>query len=178
MDGTSRIVASYQQAYATAYGDRASSYFEWDQASKVIEAVQAARRRNKCEPINIVGHSYGGSTAASVSRALKAAGIDVNLLVTVDRVSRIWSRGPGAAGTWVNVNAAPSSSNGFSGDSWAAMGGKWGDWPNGKANTYYEAPFHHNEFAKMLEFAPPGGRSALQVLLDSNTSSCTCPGGE
>jgi RHS repeat-associated protein len=175
MDGTSRIVASYQQAYSIAYPGRSSSYFEWDQTNQIIEAVQAARRKNKCEPINLVGHSYGGSTAASVSRALKAAGIDVNLLVTVDPVSRIWSRGAGAAGTWVNVNAAPSSSNGFSGDSWATLGGKWGDWPNGKASSHYGAPFHHNEFGRMFEFAPPGGSSALQALLDANTS-CTCSG--
>lgn len=144
----------------------------------VIEAVLAARGKNKCEPINIVGHSYGGSTAASVSRALKEAGIDVNLLVTVDPVSRVWSRAPGAAATWVNVNATPSSSNGFTGDAWAALGGKWDDWPNGKANLYYRAPFHHNEFAKMFEFVSPGGKSALQLLMDSNSSSCTCQGNQ
>lgn len=178
MDGTSRIVASYRDAYAAAYADRASSYFEWDQGSTAIEAILAARRNNKCEPINIIGHSYGGSTAASISRALKEAGIDVNLLITVDPVGRIWSRGPGAAGTWANVNAAPSSSNGFTGDAWASLGGKWGDWPKGKANPYYEAPFHHNEFGSMLEFVPPGGKSALQLLLDANSSSCTCQGSQ
>ncbi|MGM9482954.1 RHS repeat-associated core domain-containing protein [Roseateles sp. NT4] len=178
MDGTSRIVASYQEAYAAAYADRASSYFEWDQGNMAIEAILAARLKNKCEPINIIGHSYGGSTAASISRALREAGIDVNLLVTVDPVSRVWSRGAGAAGTWANVNATPSSSNGFTGDAWAALGGKWGDWPKGKANPYYQAPFHHNEFASMLEFVPPGGKSALQLLLDANSSSCTCPGNQ
>jgi RHS repeat-associated protein len=173
MDGTTRIVASYQQAYGLAHSNRSSLYFEWGQASNVIDAVRRARGKNKCEPINIVGHSYGGSTASSVSRKLKAAGIDVNLLVTVDPVSRIWSRGSGAASSWVDINAAPGSSNGFSGDTWAALGGKWGSWPDGKANSYYEAPYHHNEFEDLFEFAPAGGKSALQALLDSD-SSCTC----
>ena len=155
MDSTSRIVASYQQAYAAAYPDRASSYFEWTQGSAVIAAIQAARSKNKCEPINIVGHSYGGSTAATVSQALKNAGINVNALITIDPVSRGWSRVAGAAGNWVDVNAAPSSSNGFGGDSWAALGGKWGSWPNGQANSYYTAPFHHNESPR-LSWRPVG----------------------
>lgn len=122
-DSRSRIVASYQQAYAQANPGRSSLYFEWDQLAQLIEAVRAARERNKCEPINIVGHSYGGSGAASASRDLQAAGVDVNALVTIDPVSRWWSRGPGAAANWVNVNAAPSSSNGFAGDTWASWGG-------------------------------------------------------
>ena len=173
MDGRVQIVGSYREDFAKSHGGRSTEYFEWGQSREIIEAIKAAREINKCEPINIVGHSYGGSTAASVSRALKEAGIDVNLLVTIDPVSRF--RGAGAAETWINVNAAPSSSNGFGGDLWATLGGKWNNWPNGKANSHYDAPYNHNDFARMLEFVPNGGKSALQNLLDSN-SSCTCQG--
>lgn len=180
MDGSSGIVSTYQKQYQKSYPERSSRYFEWDQGGEAVDAIKATKGKKKCEPINIIGHSYGGSTAASISRELKAAGINVALLVTIDPVSRIWSRGAGAAEVWVNVNAAPTTSNGFSGDRWAALGGKWDDWPAGIADSYYEAPFHHNQFADMLEYETPDGRSALEDLLESESTdeSCSCERSE
>jgi RHS repeat-associated protein len=173
-DGRSQIVASYQRAFAKAHPTRKSLYFEHDQSDDIIKAVQAAIAANKFEPINIIGHSWGGSTAASVSRDLKAANVDVSLLVTIDPVSRREIQG--AAGRWLNVNAAPSESNGWAGDRWARLGGKWGNWPSGKANSHYDAPYHHNEFGDLFEFSPMGGQSASQVLLGMPNTTCnsTC----
>lgn len=48
--------------------------------------------------------------------------------------------------TWIDINARPDSSNGFEGDAWATMGGKWGEWADGKADIYHNTPFHHNQF--------------------------------
>lgn len=175
-DANSEIVKSYEKEYARINaGQRDSIYFEHSQREEAIKAIQEAKKKNPCEPINIIGHSWGGASAAAVSQELSNQGIQVDLLVTVDPVGREYSRKEGKAKIWQNINATPSSDNGFSGDRWARWGGKWGDWPNGKANYHYDAPYHHNEFGDLFENVPEGGKSGRQRLQESNSTECTCP---
>jgi RHS repeat-associated protein len=171
-DVNTGIVKDYQRAYSQDHPDRSSLYFQYTQGDQIKQAIRATLKHDPCEPINIVGHSYGGSTAAQVSRELASEGIIPDLLITIDPVSR--HRGTGVADVWIDVNAAPSSSNGIQGDWWAAAGGKWADWPAGSANAYYTAPYNHNDFSDLLEYAPSGGESARQALLNSQSHHCTC----
>jgi pimeloyl-ACP methyl ester carboxylesterase len=163
---------SYQQAYSAAYPDRTSLYFQWTQARQAEQAIRDALKGNPCEPINIVGHSYGGATAANVARDLSNDGIIPDLLITVDPVS--YGKTPGVADVWVDINASPSTTD-FS-DVVANAGHKWGSWPSGSANAYYTAPFHHGDFGDLFQFSP-NGQSALQTLLQSKSHHCGCGGG-
>ena len=105
--------------------------------------------------------------AVDVAATLNSEGISVDTLTTIDPVSWSWSRSAVGenVGQWVNVSAAPSISNGFAGDTWARIGGKW--------NNGYPAPFHHNEFGSMMDWTRPGGQSPKSTLLNSN-SGCVC----
>ena len=168
-DSTTNIVMSYQQAYSAAYPDRSSLYFQWTQASAIKLAIRNALKRNPCEPINIIGHSYGSATAANVARDLSQDGIIPDLLITVDPVS--YNKTPGVADVWVDINAAPGSAD-FS-DAVAAIGHKWGAWPSGSANSYYTAPYNHGDFADLFQYAG-NGPSGLQTLLQSTSHHCQC----
>ena len=171
-DGTTRIVGNYQALYQRNNPERKSIYFEWGQATDILQIIHEIRKNNPCEPINLIGHSYGGSTAASVSQVLTAEGIKVDLLITIDPVSRIWTRERGNAALWVNLNATPAQTN--SSDTIATIGGKWGDWPSDKANIHYDAPFNHADFKSLFEFTPQTDPSAKQLLQNAPTRSEEC----
>lgn len=118
--------------------------------------------------------SYGGATAANVSEALAHSDVRVDLLITVDPVSRRWSRSDNAGNVdeWVNVYATdhkdPDKHNGRGGDTAAGIGGRWGNWPDGKADTHLEAAANHNEFSSMMN-----GNNLNQRILGSN-NACQC----
>jgi pimeloyl-ACP methyl ester carboxylesterase len=164
-DSVSRIVASYHEAFAAAHPRRMTLYFRRSMRLAALAAIRAAAAAKPGERIHLIGHSYGGAVATWLSRQLARDGIDVDLLVTIDPVSRAWTRLPGVARRWINVNARPPGFNGFDGDAWALLGGKWGDWPRTVGSECYDAPFHHNQFGALLEYRPVDAPGALQVLL-------------
>jgi len=166
-DSFSGIVRNYRGDFAQEFSDRKTDYFGWGDSAGILQAIRSTRRDNPCEPINLIGHSWGGDTAADVAATLNSEGVGVDKLITIDPVSWPWSRSEVVKNVsqWINVSAAPSTSNGFEGDAWAQIGGKW--------NSGYSAPFHHNEFGSMMDWTPPGGQSPRNALLKSN-SGCTC----
>ena len=166
-DSFSAIVRSYRGDFAREFSDRKTDYFGWGDSAGILDAIRSTRRDNPCAPINLIGHSWGGDTAVDVAAALNADGINVDSLATIDPVSWPWSRSAVGENVnqWINVSSAPSSSNGFAGDAWARIGGKW--------NSGYPAPFHHNEFGAMMDWTPPRGQSPRNILLNSN-SGCMC----
>jgi len=163
MDNSSGIVKDFETRYSS---NARSDYFQWFQQQNIINAIKNSLKENPCESINLIGHSYGGTTATNVAEALAEDNININLMITIDPASRWWSRSDkaGNVDTWINVLATPSSSNGFGGDTWATFGGRWGNWPDGRADNHYTAPYHHNEFSDMMNFTPNDGISPLQAL--------------
>ena len=108
---------------------------------------------------------------------LAGSGIGVDLLVTIDPVGRSWSMTDASNNTieWVNVSSNPSTSDGRS-DTIAWMGGQWGDWPDGKATSHYQSPFHHLDFEKMFNYQSKNGKSGSNALTVSNYgNNCGCP---
>ena len=174
-DDDTEIVFDYSEDFASRlYPDRNASYFTWDQQSEIIALIN--KITVECgddEPINLVGHSWGGATAANVAEALGKDGVD--LLITIDPVSRRWSR-PGDlsnnVGTWIDVNATPSKGN--ASDLLARLGGKWGDWPDGRADDYYTVDANHENFRTLMEGAASSGNSAASVLGGSPAGDCSC----
>jgi hypothetical protein len=105
-----------------------AAYFTWDQGGALASWIDA-----NGGAVSVIGHSYGGDTAASVV----AAGHGVNSLTTVDPVG--WTRPSYSAvaansGSWTNFNAV--------GGGWstpniiAGIGGAWNSGPSGYATIF------------------------------------------
>ena len=103
-------------------------YFQWDQKEGLATWID----QNKGQ-VEVVGHSYGGDTAASVV----ANGHFVVSLVTIDPVSWIrpdFSAVVGNVGAWTNYN---STSGQFTFANFIAfVGGAWGSGPRDFANRH------------------------------------------
>lgn len=141
-DDDYRLVSTYVDSFKiSTNGERTVEYFEWHQQSDIINYIN-----NATPPINIVGHSYGATTATNVAELLGAqdSPVTVDLLVTIDPVSRFWSKPGDLSGNvtnWINVNATPTKRDWS--DTVASLGGKWGEWSDGRADTYYTLPENH-----------------------------------
>jgi RHS repeat-associated protein len=162
MDSNSKIVSDYYASYKAT--DSNSRYFEWTQSTDIQKLI---KDQPAGEPINLIGHSYGGSTVADIAASSERR---IANLITIDPV------GAGAldfaairknTDMWVNVNATPKSSD-FS-DFVATMGGKWGNSPQGNADSYITADQNHGKFKSMMNTGGAGARTPRQVLDGSST---------
>lgn len=167
LDRFSHLVMNYSEYFRCAYPEYDTFYFEHDQRRQVVAAVAAIKAAAPTAPVTLVGHSWGAVTAVKAANELARQGIEVEQLVTIDPVSRKRVSVLAKATAWVNVNAAPATSNGWNGDYYAALGGKWGDWPRGRAAVHYWAPCHHNEFTGLVEYVSLHGQCALDCLAGS-----------
>ena len=62
--------------------------FPWDAHSEIVNKIKEILNQNPCEPIVLVGHSYGGDTALDVAEMLLNI-TNINLfIVTIDPVSQ------------------------------------------------------------------------------------------
>lgn len=93
------------------------------------------------QKVVLVGHSYGGDTVMDISRELSDAGKAIELVVTLDPVSRIGPRAnqpkPTGVKKWLNVyvdyeNAGRSGANRI-----ALLGGVWGHCENADQNSTF-----------------------------------------
>ncbi len=171
-DDGSGIVENYYNSYNASYPGISRSYYEWGNTRKIVKYIKKLLKQNKCEQINIIGHSYGGSDATKLAERLLKAGIGVNLLITVDPVSRGWSQPDDLSNVsnWININANPANEN--ASDTTAWWGGKWGDWPKNRANIHYKAPYNHENFRAMMNYQN-NGVSAFSILHQSS-KDCSC----
>ncbi len=181
-DSNSGIVQGYAASFSKNNPGRNALYFSHGQLNKILAAIKKAKCDNPNDPINLVGHSWGGDTAADIAAMLMSSGNLVDLLVTVDPVSRSQpnlSDTTFGARNWMNINAAPSSTNGS--DFIAFLGGKWGNSPAGFADTHFSVNTNHANFRAMMSAPGNGGMSAINALLGSNSGSsfsglgCECP---
>lgn len=138
-DGTTGIVKNF------AKSQEGAKYFEWNQRSEIVELINS---QPEGEPINLIGHSYGGDTAAWA--AIESCR-PINSLTTIDPVSRQkpdYNKIKEKVGTWTNINAAPAETN--STDFIAKLGGKWGEGPKEAATTFKNVNANHGDFLNML----------------------------
>jgi pimeloyl-ACP methyl ester carboxylesterase len=154
-------------AFRRRYPHHTTCYFEYDQFEEIVSAVLAVKTGNAVRTINLTGHSWGAVTAIRVANQLAAKSVHVDHVITVDPVGHRRISVAASTTAWINVVAAPAVSNGWNGDYYATLGGKWGDWPRGKALVHYWAPCHHNEFAGVLEYVAVDGTCALNYLIDA-----------
>jgi RHS repeat-associated protein len=152
-DGSSQIVKSVYQQFMRANPTLPTRYFSWTQAAQVITYLKSVGT----DPITLVGHSYGAATSAGIAaRATSLFGRTIDLLVTVDPVSR-FTNAPTerfltavAAGTdrWVNIVANRKGASG--GNFISALGGTWGDKPSGYADMNIGVSGNHEAFGTLL----------------------------
>lgn len=166
LDRSSHIVCNYRKMFRQVYQRHTTFYFEYDQCREIIAAVVMARTADPAASIKLVGHSWGAVTAINAANQLAAKGIHVDHVITIDPVGRKRVGVAASATAWINVNAAPATSNGWNGDYYALLGGKWDDWPRGKASVHLWAPFHHNEFGGLLEYVALDGECAFNCLVE------------
>jgi pimeloyl-ACP methyl ester carboxylesterase len=139
LDGYSHYVRSFQEAYQQKYPEIKTFYFEWDEKKK----IQACLERFE-EEATVIGHSYGATTAISLLQEY-----EIDLLITVDPVSRFSTHKRPKVKHWININAKPSHYN--ISDVIAWIGGKWGESPKEEVDEYYEVVTNHQRFDVMLE---------------------------
>lgn len=159
-DATFNNVNEFYKNYKLTHPE--SIYFHWDQSGEISALIAAAPPGMK---INLVGHSYGGDTAAAVAARSPRR---IDKLITVDPVSHV---SPDLTAVrehvdmWVDVVARPTDGDDSS-DLIAGLGGDWRNRPAGLATRIIEVDSHHADFRKLMTAPAQDGKSALQALED------------
>ncbi len=128
-------------------------YFTSDQDKELKAWLEKQGQTYGSDNIAVVGHSWGGDTAAKVV----ANGTKVGALITIDPVSHFRpERRDVRANTnnWINVNANPNeakrATDFMSSNLIAGMGGAWNSWPLGYANYHFNANINHAGAAEVI----------------------------
>jgi hypothetical protein len=167
-DGTLRKVGQvvdWLRARPDAASREVHYVFHWQKGAVLaLIATQPVGRS-----IRLIGHSWGGNAAARIAAALGLRGRPVDLLVTIDPVTR--GIGPGFLGQvkagarrWINVRAGGAAGFDYS-DLVAAIGGPYGDAPRDHADQHLVLPHPHAAFAAMLQGRLPEGPNLLDLVL-------------
>ena len=167
-DGTLRKVgqvADWLRARPDAASREVHYFFHWQKGA--VLALVAAQPPGR--PVRLIGHSWGGNAAARVAAALGLRGRPVDLLVTIDPVTRgigpaFLARVKAGARRWVNVRAGGAAGFDYS-DLVAAIGGAYGEAPRDHADQHLVLPHPHAAFAAMLDCPLPEGPSLLDLVL-------------
>jgi len=166
-DAKSGIVAGFEDSLAvrTELGHRRTSYFANDQRAAFLARIAAEPQETR---IVLVGHSWGGDTAARAAAALGQQGRPVDTLVTVDPVGRglsddYFRRVRAGSREWVNIRAYGAAWDRT--DVIAVAGGAYADGPRGYATRHVEAPLNHGNFNGLLRSNDPAGISGFRRIL-------------
>ncbi|HEU4561989.1 MAG TPA: hypothetical protein VFS20_29450 [Longimicrobium sp.] len=144
------------------------AFFQHNQDAALVKTIRDRRQAFPGVPVAIAGHSWGGDTGYKGAGELARHGVAVDLLVTLDAVSRashVQSQfpRPGNVRRWVNVYIPGVA--GLS-DVVASVGGWWGR-QDGAGADNVAAPRNqassHADAAGML-FRVPRATQALQAL--------------
>jgi RHS repeat-associated protein len=153
---TSHIVYDYFNKYVRAHPGQRIFYEPWDVNPSAVEAL--IKSEPKSDPINLIGHSYGGDTAAEIAVQL-ANSRPVSVLVTADPVSHFppnFNDIEASVGYWYDINAVGGGSLSGCGNFIAGLGGYWGHDPAGIASQFIDVPWNHCAFANMMSLTPFG----------------------
>ncbi|MFZ4406185.1 MAG: thioesterase domain-containing protein [Paracraurococcus sp.] len=167
-DGTLRKVgrvADWLRDRPDAASREVQYFFHW-QKGTVLDLIAA---QPPGRPIRLIGHSWGGNCAARVAAALGQQGHPVELLLTIDPVTR--GVGPeflrqvrAGAQRWINARAGGAEGFDYS-DLVAAIGGPYGDAPRDFADLHLVLPHPHAAFAAMMQCRIPDGPRLLDLVL-------------
>ena len=80
--------------------------YGYEDIDAIIKDIEDTHKKNPCEVVNLVGHSYGGAAAIDITAQLKAKKIRVNVLITLDPVAMFPRSNPDNFNIWVNVYQA------------------------------------------------------------------------
>ena len=153
----SRIVQDYAARQQQLHPGRDIQYFGHADTKQIQSALAAPLSEN--EPLNVIGHSLGGSEAISQANDSSA---QVTNLITIDPVGA--SDGgskPSNVSTWTNVTASPSQAN--SSDVVAYAGRRLeGTTDTSGADTSQSSSANHGSFPRMMSEA-----NALQKIESS-----------
>lgn len=142
----SRIVQSFAEAQQQLHPERDIQYFSWREAGNISEAMSKPLAPG--EPLNVIGHSLGGSQALRQANDSKAT---VTNLITIDPVGGQTGNGakPASTGNWVNVEASPATSD--RSDKVASVGRViFGTTNTSGADTSQVSTAHHGYFNTMM----------------------------
>ncbi|WP_446011326.1 RHS repeat domain-containing protein, partial [Candidatus Electrothrix sp.] len=78
-------------------------YGGYEEVADIVTDIEQRYKEKPCEPINLIGHSYGGAAAIDIAAKLKSKKIKVNVLITLDPVAAIPRSNPDNYEIWVNV---------------------------------------------------------------------------
>lgn len=162
-DETIGHAVEHSPSLEEVYGDNyyisfADEDYGNDAISDFIETLPKTRK------INLIGHSYGGDTAAKVAQKYPGR---IDMLVTIDPVSEKrpdFVEVRNNVRKWVNVNAGLSGST--IENFWAGIGKSWDTLPKDYTHIFINAPFNHEQFTKMMRDAisDENGLSAQEML--------------
>jgi len=160
-----RAVLNFESALREAYPGLHLHRFTFDQR-RAIERLLASQP--KAARVRLVGHSWGGNTAAKVAERLGAAGRPLDLLLRIDPVGRgtsaaFFRRVRAGARRWINVNAVGGHPWGLS-DVTRRVGEAYDDGPLGHAHEFIRSPVEHRQFGSMLSSRTAEGRSLLDEI--------------
>jgi pimeloyl-ACP methyl ester carboxylesterase len=163
--GDDGIVSAYAKPFSEQNPNLDVRYFPHDQGQQVQDYVKSLPPGTD---VSIVGHSWGGDTAAQVTQSLGAQNIPVNTLVTIDPVGHGWNDGfmsnvATNTANWVNVQADPSSPD-FS-DAVAFWGNRVGTDAKPCVDNFIVSPNNHEDFGTMMDTTPPGTLSPKDAVV-------------
>lgn len=141
-DGTSGVVKDFREALL----NKNTKYFSFDDSAAVQTFINS---QPAGEPINLIGHSYGGDTAAKIAANSPRK---IDMLVTIDPVSRHPPDLDAVRNntvTWIDVNASTSSPWTFP-NMVAGVGGAWNETPKAYADVFINASANHEQFSTMM----------------------------
>ena len=143
-DGT-QIVQNHANNQIATQVDRDISYYAWHETDAIAAAANAPLMKN--EPLNIVGHSLGGSEAV---RQAEGSTNQVTNLITIDPVGSAGDGSPmGNVSAWSNVTAAPTDRN-FSDTVASAGRATFGTTNTAGADINRTSSENHGNFNRMM----------------------------
>lgn len=158
-----RNTLDYRDAYAASTG-RPSKYFTHLNVPGVRQAIRDGNASGG--PVNVIGHSYGGTAAYNAAVLAAGDGARIDNLVTIDPVGRLANRDHGFSDpevrNWTNVTAAPARRD--VSDWIAELGGKKPAIPVDYADRNVTSAANHADFARMMNES--GARTDLERARD------------
>ena len=184
-DTAGQIVHNYEKRFEAIHPEASVQYFHWDELSQIEGFL---RNLPQDEAVNLIGHSFGGDTAARIA----AEGIrQLKVLITIDPVTSPHTEAPQVEGKkmvlppptlipqayfegiktnvslWVDVNSTGGSPLEFS--NVIAATADWGETPKGHADRFFNQDIStHADFRSMMDCQGPQGEKPPVNSLTGN----------